>query len=165
MWLIPSTGHPDEPVQIAIGIGGRRIAVTLAVRQLNAAVGEVQSYFMTFSFISLRAQRNEPKKGHPGQGLQSKHSISKKSHPSDCARGGKRFAFIYFFYLLSTSPSQIIYLFSTVLSCTFFACQETSGLWARIRRSAPAGRYHSLVCRMRLSSRVKSRDLITLAAG
>jgi len=56
-------------------------------------------------FISLLAQRTEPKKGHPGQGLRLRHGVSKDQHHSDCARGGKCFAFIWGLYLHALVPA------------------------------------------------------------
>ena len=68
-----------------------------------------------FLFISLLAQRNEPKKEHPGQGPRLSHGISKRPYHSDCARGCKCFAFIWGLYLhaLVLAPEEQVFLIHT----------------------------------------------------
>jgi len=68
-----------------------------------------------FLFISLLAQRNEPKKGLPGQGPRLSHGISKWPYHSDCARGHKCFAFIWGLYLraLVLAPEEHAFLIHT----------------------------------------------------
>jgi len=59
-------------------------------------------------FISLLAQRNEPKKEHPGQGLRLRHGVSKGPYHSDCARGRKCYAFIWCLTPQALSPKPKI---------------------------------------------------------
>ncbi len=62
-----------------------------------------------FLFISLLAQRNEPKKGRPGQGLRLSNGVSIRPYHSGCAQGRKCFAFISLHRSSVTVPGEYYY--------------------------------------------------------